>query len=126
MPSFRLARVAAQAERLRLQRQAARLARRAALLGVFTFFFGLALLALHVAALIALARHMPAEYAALCVAGADLALALLAVLLARRTMQPDTAEREARALRDQALAPFIGTLAVARPLLRLLVLLGRK
>lgn len=118
MQPLGLARAAARAEQLRLRRLARRLARRAALFAVAALLLACALLALHAAALIALAHHMPGEYAALCLAGIDVVLVLPLLLLVRRTRRPDREEREAGLLRDQALAPFSDGLAFARLLLR--------
>jgi hypothetical protein len=116
--TLRLASVAAQAEQLRLRRLAQRMARRAALLALAGLCFAFVLLALHVAAFVALARCMPADHAALWIAGADLLLGLIAIWFARRTSRPDAVEQEAKLLRDQALLPLYDTVTLGRLFLR--------
>jgi hypothetical protein len=118
MRTLRLARVAAQAERLRLRRLARRVAIRAGLAAVAGLFLVLALVGLHVALVVALARCMPAEHAALWVVGGDLAAALLVGVLAFRRSRPDSVERDAGVVRDQALAPLLDAVAIVRVLLR--------
>lgn len=118
MRTLRLAGVAVRAERLRLRRLARRMALRAALGAAAAVFTVLALAGLHIAIALCLAERMPARHAVLWVAAGDVALALLLAWLAMRLTRPGLAEREARAVRRQALAPIRDLLAVGRVALR--------
>jgi len=105
-----LVRIAAQAELLRLRRMVRRQAGRAVLAGIAAAFLLIALAALHVAAGLALAETMRPVWAVLIVAGADLAVAALLLLLAARD-RPGAAEREALRVRQSAQAELAGALA---------------
>jgi hypothetical protein len=100
MDPFRLAEIAARAEVLRLRALARRQAGRAVLAAVAAVFLLAALMGAHAAAAIALSEWVRPVYAVLIVAGADLLMALIFALLARRD-RPGQAEREALALRRQ-------------------------
>ncbi|OJY67859.1 MAG: hypothetical protein BGP12_20480 [Rhodospirillales bacterium 70-18] len=106
--------MAAQAEGLRLRRLARRVAVRAAFAAAAGVFLLAALAAVHVAVVLALACRMPPQYAVLWVAGGDVLLALILFLLARRASRPDRLERDASALRDQALAPLRARMVALR------------
>ena len=100
--TFRLARIAAEAERLRLKRHVRRLVIRAifgAIAGVFLLF---AITSAHVAGYIALRLVLEPLYAAGVVFGVDLVLAILLGMFAMRGGE-DALETEARAVRDRAL-----------------------
>jgi hypothetical protein len=116
--TLRLAGVAARAERLRLRRLARRMAIRAALGATAAVFAVLALAGLHIAIALCLAERMPARHAVLWVAAGDVVLALLLAWLTIRLTRPGLAEREALAVREQALLPVRDLLAVGRVALR--------
>ena len=118
MRTLRLAGVAAQAERLRLRRMARRLAIRAALGGVAVLLLLLAVVGAHAALIAHLAWDMPLEHALLWVAAGDLLIGLLIAWLALRRSHPGTTEREARAVRDAALAPLCDMVSAGRLVLR--------
>jgi len=102
MQSLKLARIAAEAERLRLKRHVRRLVMRAifgAIAGLFLLF---AFMSAHVAGYIALRLRLEPLYAALVVLGVDLVLAILLGVIASRGGE-DALEREARDVRDRAL-----------------------
>ncbi len=102
MRPVQLARIAARAEKLRLQRLARRQAVRAGC-AVAGIIFVVALLAmLHVAATIALARRFGPVTSCLTVGGVDLLIALL-LLLRAAISSPSTVEIEAKQVRDDAL-----------------------
>lgn len=102
MRSLRLIEVAAQAEALRLRCQAAGMARSAALAAV-AGVFGLFMLALlHLAAILWLAEDHGALRAVLYVAAADLVLAGIFLLVARRNKYRRVAD-EAREIRRDSL-----------------------
>ena len=104
MRPLRLARVAAQAEGLRLRRMLMRLVRRAAYGGVAAVFALAALVVVHVLGFLALTEFagMLGFWAALIVFGVDAVLAGLFGLLSRGNV-PDRVETEARQLRDNSL-----------------------
>ena len=120
MRSLRLARVAAQAELLRLRLLVRRQGVRA-VLGAAALVFLLACLAdLHVAGYVALRRSFDALDAVLIVAATDLAIGILFGLLALRD-SPGAAEREALQVRrtaQQELAEAVALTALAGPVLR--------
>jgi len=102
MRTLRLARIAAEAEGVRLRRSAQRTAYRAVLTIVaIGFLFGTVTFA-HVAAWFWLRLSWDGQYAALILAGADLVLAMVLVLLATRSA-PGEVEMEALAVRQRAL-----------------------
>ncbi|HXA23821.1 MAG TPA: hypothetical protein VNW90_16150 [Acetobacteraceae bacterium] len=129
MRALRLARVAAEAEGLRLRERMRRTAMRAAFGIVAMGFLAAAVVFAHVAAWFWLRVAWEAQYAALIVAGADLLLAILLALLAARS-SPGRIELEALAVRRRAIDSATSTLAfsaLAMQLLRLFTsLLSRR
>ena len=122
MRSLRLARIAAQAELLRLRLLARRQGGRA-VLGVVAAVFLLAFLSfLHVAAYQALALKFQSWAAALIVAGIDLLITGLFAVMAMQDV-PSRAEREAQEVRRSAelqLAQTVAVTSLAGPVSRLL------
>jgi TRAP-type C4-dicarboxylate transport system permease small subunit len=119
MRALRLARIAAEAEGLRLRERAQRTAVRVACgMVAMVFIFGV-LIFLHIAAWYWIRQSWRQEYAALTLAAADLVLALLLVFLASRS-SPSRVEVEALAVRQQALASVGSSLAVSSLGLQLL------
>jgi uncharacterized membrane protein len=107
---LRLARIAAEAEGLRLRYIARRTAIRA-VIGLIALVFLLGALAFfHVAFWFWLRRHFESPATSLIVAGADLLIALLCGLLAARS-SPSRLEREALDVRRRALENATSTLA---------------
>src|SRR5579871_766176 len=101
MRALRLARIAAEAEGLRLRHRARRSAIRATLaLGSLGFLLGTVLFC-HVAAWFWLRQHWEQPLAALILAGADMVLAVFLALLAARST-PTRVELEALAVRQRA------------------------
>ena len=129
MRSLRLARIAAEAEGLRLRRGAQRTALRAIYVIVALGFFAWAVLFAHVAAWFWLRLSWEARHAALIVAGADLVLAVLLAVLAS-FLSPGRVEREALEVRRRAIESVGGALAfsaMAMQVLRLFTnLLARR
>ena len=129
MRALRLARVAAEAEGLRLRERMRRTAMRAAFGIVAMGFLAAAVIFAHVAAWFWLRVAWEAQYAALIVAGADLLLAILLAVLAARS-SPGRIELEALAVRRRAIDSAASTLAfsaLAMQLLRLFTsLLSRR
>ena len=129
MRSLRLARIAAEAEGLRLRRGAQRTALRAIYVIVALGFFAWAVLFAHVAAWFWLRLSWEARHAALIVAGADLVLAVLLAVLAS-LLSPGRVEREALEVRRRAIESVGGALAfsaMAMQVLRLFTnLLARR
>jgi MFS family permease len=127
--AFRLARIAAEAEGLRLRERMRRTAMRAAFGIVAMGFLAGAVVFAHVAAWFWLRVAWEAQYAALMVAGADLVLAIVLALLAARST-PSRVELEALAVRRRAIDSVGSTLAfsaLAMQLLRLFTnLLSRR
>jgi Putative Actinobacterial Holin-X, holin superfamily III len=107
---LRLARIAAEAEGLRLRYMAQRTATRA-ILGAIALVFLLGALAFfHAAFWFWLRRHFESPATSLIVAGADLLVALLFGLVASRS-SPGRLEREALDVRRRALENATSTLA---------------
>ncbi len=106
MRSVTLARVAAQAELLRLRRLARRQAMRAAFASVAVVFLVAALVGGHVAAAMALTTYVQPIYAVLILAAVDLVIAVILLLVAARNT-PDQIEREALQVRLAAQEPGI-------------------
>jgi hypothetical protein len=127
--AFRLARIAAEAEGLRLRERMRRTAMRAAFGIVAMGFLAGAVVFAHVAAWFWLRVAWEAQYAALMVAGADLVLAIVLARLAARS-SPSRVELEALAVRRRAIDSVGSTLAfsaLAMQLLRLFTnLLSRR
>ena len=101
MRLFDLARAALEAEGLHLRRQARARGIQAALAVAAVIFLLLLLGMLHLAGFAALAPEWGTAWAALILAGADLAVALVLALAARRAGH-DRLATEARAVRQQA------------------------
>jgi len=112
MRGLRLARIAAQAELLRLRRMARRQAVRVAL-GAIALTFLLACLAcVHVAGYFGLRRaDIAPVWAVLIVAGVDLLIGLLFLIAAARD-SPDPIEREALQVRETAQAQMLEAAAI--------------
>ncbi len=129
MRTLRLARVAAEAEGLRLREQARRTATRVILTVIALAFLSAAAAFAHVAGWYWLRQTWEPQHAALAIAGADFVVAGIFALSAARS-RPTTVEIEARVTRDQALESAraaLGTAAIATQLLRLATsLLGRR
>jgi hypothetical protein len=129
MRALRLARIAAEAEGVRLRERMRRTAARAAFALVAMAFLAGAVVFAHIAAWFWLRLSWDAQYAALIVAGFDLVLAILLALLAARS-SPGRVELEALAVRRHAIDSAASTLAfsaLAMQVLRLLTgLLSRR
>jgi hypothetical protein len=126
MRTVSLARVAAQAELLRVRRRGRRTVHRAAYGAVAGVFAIATLTAVHAAIVLALTRHFELLYAVLIVGGGDLVIAVVLGLVAARNV-PDAIEREAYEVRQKALGQLGETVAlttVVAPMLRLIG--GRK
>src|SRR5579863_8215662 len=121
MRTFRLARIAAEAEGLRLRQRTRRTAMRAALgFGAFGFLMGTVVFC-HLAGWYWLRQTWQQPASALIVAGIDLVLAGFLILLATRS-SPNRVELEALAVRQRAMESMTSTLAIsalATQLLRL-------
>jgi hypothetical protein len=102
MRPFRLARIAAEAEGLRLRRRFQRTAVGAALGVVALAFVIFTITFAHIAAWYWLRLVWQGQYVALTLGGVDLALALLLGLLATRS-SPSRVEQEALVVRQRAL-----------------------
>jgi hypothetical protein len=110
MRTFRLARIAAEAEALRLRHSARRAAVRMVLaLVALGFLLGAAVFC-HIAVWFWLRQHWEQPQSALILAGADLVLAILVALVAARST-PSRIELEALDVRRRALASVTGSLA---------------
>jgi hypothetical protein len=128
MRTLRLARVAAEAEGLRLRYSARRAAIRAVLALVAMGFFFCALVFLQIAAWYWLRMSWDRPAAALILAGAEVLVAALLGLLAARS-SPGRLEIEAVAVRNRAVEGATSGLAfsaLATPLLRLALDLFRR
>jgi hypothetical protein len=130
MRTLRLARIAAEAEGLRLRRQAQRTAVRVAIGLIGLMFLGWALAFAHVAGWYWLRESVgwASSGAAAAVAGADLVIAAFLVLLMARS-SPGRIELEALQVRKQALESATSSFATATllvPTLRLVLNLLRR
>jgi hypothetical protein len=103
MRLLRLAQVAAAAESLRLRYAARRALQRGAVLAVAVLFLAFAIAFAQGAAFMWLALVCGPAWAALILAGCDLVIGLALLLLSARS-RPGAVEREARQVRDKALA----------------------
>lgn len=112
MRAAQLARIAAQAEKLRLQRIARRQAIRAGCAAVAVVFLLAALAVLHVLIVISIARTTGPATATAIMLAIDVVLALLFGVMAMRSA-PDAMEEEARMVRDRALDQMKEALALA-------------
>src|ERR1700722_3262904 len=102
MRPLRLARIAAEAEGVRLRHSAQRTVVRVVFAMIALIFLAGTLVFLHIAAWFWLRQSWEHQYAALILAGADLVLALLLAVVAMRS-SPDRVELEALAVRQRAL-----------------------
>ena len=102
MRTLRLARVAAEAEGLRLRYRARRAATRLVFALLAFAFLLSALLFAHIAVWYWLRQYWPPHYVGLAFFGGDAVLAILLALLASRS-KPGRMEREALAVRQSAL-----------------------
>lgn len=123
MRTLRLARIAAEAEGLRLREQAGRTMRRAVFAIIALGFLIAALACAHIAAWYWLRLYWTEPGAALVMAGADIAVAVLLMVLAARS-SPGRVELEALAVRRRAWDSATGSLAVTTLALQLLRLLA--
>jgi hypothetical protein len=123
MRALRLARIAAEAEGVRLRHRAQRTGFRA-LLGIIAtgFLFGTVVFA-HVAGWFWLRLSLDGQYVALILAGADLVLAVVLGLLATRSA-PSQVEMEALAVRQRALEGATASIAWSSLALQLLRVVG--
>jgi hypothetical protein len=112
MRTLRLARVAAEAERLRIKRLIRRLAIRAALGAVAALFGIAALVSLHVLVWLAIRRGVGPIGTSAILVGVDVVLALIFFVLAGQGRE-DRVEAEARQLRNQAVAGIRQTASLA-------------
>lgn len=122
MRGIQLARVAAQAELLRLRGLSKRQATRAAFAAVAAIFLLATLVALHVAAGMALTLYVAPIWATLIVAAFDLIVGLILLVLAMRDT-PSRMEEEAHQVRVLALEQMKEAAALTTlvgPMLRLL------
>jgi hypothetical protein len=111
MRAVNLAKVAAEAELLRIQRMLKRQGMRAAL-GLVAVLFALGVLVLaHVAGWQVVRLYVPPIYATLILLGVDLVVAVIFGILAARS-SPSAAEREALAIRQRALHEARSSLAL--------------
>jgi hypothetical protein len=123
MRPLRLARIAAEAEGLRLRQRVRRTAVQA-VFGVIALAFLIGAVAfVHVAAWCWLRLSWEGQYAALMLAGADLLIAVLLGLLATRS-SPSRIELEALAVRQRALEGATTTLAWSTMALQVLRVVG--
>jgi TRAP-type C4-dicarboxylate transport system permease small subunit len=112
MRTLRLARIAAEAEALRLRERAQRTAVRVAF-GMVAMIFMLGVLVfLHIAAWYWIRQSWQQEYAALALAGADFVLAMVLAFLAARS-SPRRVEVEALAVRQRAVESAVSSLAMS-------------
>jgi uncharacterized membrane protein (DUF485 family) len=120
MRPVRLARIAAEAELLRLRRIAVRLGIRAAYGAVALVFLIMFLAFVHVTGFLALELVVAPVYAALIIMGVDLLIAVVFGALAARSSE-DRIEREAREVREtavQQLGRSLSLLALFTPMTR--------
>jgi hypothetical protein len=125
MRTLRLARIAAEAEGLRLRQQAQRTAIRVAIGLIGLMFVGWALAFAHVAAWYWLRESVgwAEPGAAAAVTGADLVIAAVLALLAARS-SPGRVEMEALQVRQQALESATSSFALATVLVQTVRLLA--
>jgi hypothetical protein len=123
MRPLRLARIAAEAEGLRLRHQARRTAYRAVLgLAALALLIGTVIFT-HIAAWFWLRLSWEGQYVALTLAGADLVVAVILALLATLS-SPGRVELEALAVRRRALEGATSTIAWSTVAVEALRLLG--
>lgn len=130
MRPLRLARIAAEAEGLRLRRMAQRTVVRLAILMIALFWLFCAVAIFHVGVWFLLRNDLgwETQTAGLAMAGFDFAIAVVLIIVAA-VSGPGRVEREAREVRDRAwenTTTSLGTTALLLPALRLTVGLMRK
>ena len=111
MRTFRLARIAAEAEGLRLRQRAQRTVIRAAFGMIAMGFLIGAVIFVHLAACW-IRQTLRDEYAALILGGADFVLAMVLAFLATRSA-PGRVELEALAVRQRAVESAVSSIAVS-------------
>jgi len=124
MRPLRLARIAAEAEGLRLRHRARRAAIRAALAIIATAFLIGAVTFVHIAAWFWLRLSLEGQQVALTLAAADLVLAVLLGLLATRAT-PSQIEVEALAVRQRAVEGVTSAITWSTLAVQLLRIVGR-
>ena len=112
MRTLRLARIAAEAEGLRLRERARRTVVRAMLCVIALGFLAAAVVVAHIAAWFWLRVSWSDQGAALVIAGADAIIAMLLMVLAARS-SPGRLEVEALAVRRRAVESAAGSLAIS-------------
>jgi phage shock protein PspC (stress-responsive transcriptional regulator) len=123
MRPLRLARIAAEAEGVRLRHSAQRTVVRVVFAMIALIFLAGTLVFLHIAAWFWLRQSWEHQYAALILAGADLVLALLLAVVAMRS-SPDRVELEALAVRQRALEGATASIAWSALAVQVLRLAG--
>ncbi|MGA9012341.1 MAG: phage holin family protein [Acetobacteraceae bacterium] len=123
MRPLRLARIAAEAEGVRLRHSAQRTVVRVVFAMIALIFLAGTLVFLHIAAWFWLRQSWEHQYAALILAGADLVLALLLAVVAMRS-SPDRVEIEALAVRQRALEGATASIAWSALAVQVLRLAG--
>jgi hypothetical protein len=112
MRTFRLARIAVEAEGLRLRQRAQRTVIRAAFGMIAMGFLIGAVIFVHLAAWYWIRQTLRDEYAALILGGADFVLAMVLAFLASRSA-PSRVELEALAVRQRAVESAVSSIAVS-------------
>jgi len=125
MRSVELAKLAAQAEAIRLKQQARRQVMRAVFGAIAGLFALAALVAAHVLIGVAIARSIGAVWASVVVLAMDVALAAVLAMLAMRN-QPSQEEQEALTVRNRALDQAKEALALSVVLAPVARMVGRK
>lgn len=125
MRPLRLARIAAEAEGLRLRHRIKRTVSRI-IAGIIALVFLCGTLAFaHIAAWYWLRQAWQQQYVALTLGGADLLIALLLLVVASRS-SPDQTELEALAVRQRALEGATASITVSAVVMQVLRLLGNR
>jgi Na+/H+ antiporter NhaA len=112
MRTFRLARIAVEAEGLRLRQRAQRTAIRAAFGMIAMGFLIGSVIFVHLAAWYWIRQTWRHEYAALILGGVDFVLAMVLAFLATRST-PSRVELEALAVRQRAVESAVSSIAVS-------------
>ncbi|HEY2133182.1 MAG TPA: hypothetical protein VGH36_09430 [Acetobacteraceae bacterium] len=123
MRTFRLAQATLEAERVRLRLRVRRVALRLALGAIGAICLAAGLACLHVAAWLWLAPQWDGLRSALALAGFDIVVAIIMLLLASRG-GPSAAEREAKSIRDNAWRETVRALTLAgmlQPLMQIVI-----
>jgi hypothetical protein len=125
MRSFRLARLAAEAEALRWRAFAERTARRAGFAAIAGIFLILALAGLHAAAAIMMVSYVSPLATSLILVAADIVIGCVFLLLASRDTQ-STAERDALQLRRSAIDGIKQEASMASLVASVIAMLSRR